>query len=654
MKSDKKRYITLANRILIPKKAQAILWDMDGVLIDSLGFDYVVCNELVQNHLGEEIHLPDAFIQSIFAYHPPEFWKRISAYIEKNFKISVNDDQLEIILQAYETQRQARAFDVNPGIEDILQAAKKKGLKLAVVSNNPTTDVIELLERSKIDHYFDKIIGNDLKNLKKKPAPDTYLFAAKKLGVKQKRCVVIEDSSIGIEAGSRAKCHTIAVAMGGEKHDLLSKSPYTNQAYKNFDTFQTQLRFGNVLDKKIDTPNDFVSHMVEHIAWRLGTGINLSWNNDNWVELGKELGSTLRKIPHKKKFSATLGMIDDGSAEVSINMSTKKAGVTFKEVPAIDLKWFLNLRCEQLHSGQPLVALLQGLAQALNAHFKITICSAEDPHHTWEGIFRSIGIALAGLNFTPEQTDSPPSIDTKNTPPKKDLGSIIISEKRTDYCQLLRKTAESEISLTVDFNRTTENHFIFEVADSIKVDNFAILLEALAKEAGFSLQVTFKALALSSSHVVLEDTAMVLGRALLEILKERMENEGANCAGSSFQTLKELNSQKIRLGISVEGRKFCRFAPLSNTFAYLREHFLIGKTILDHIRAEDLDDFLDGFAGGMLCSLMIHFEKVPVKNKAVEKGWIEIFSHMGVALKQVFEVNPNRRGVPAGVKATLL
>jgi HAD superfamily hydrolase (TIGR01509 family) len=54
------------------------------------------------------------------------------------------------------------------------------------------------LSRSGIIDSFDKVVGNDIQQVVKKPAPDTYLLAAQLLGVNPENCVVVEDCLIGI------------------------------------------------------------------------------------------------------------------------------------------------------------------------------------------------------------------------------------------------------------------------------------------------------------------------------------------------------------------------------------------------------------------------------------------------------------------------
>jgi imidazoleglycerol phosphate dehydratase HisB len=154
-----------------------------------------------------------------------------------------------------------------------------------------------------------------------------------------------------------------------------------------------KLSFGNVRSKQIKTPNDFISHMVEHIAWRLVCSIDLTWSSKQWGLLGSQLGARIRSLTPCCQTAAALGMIDDGSAEVLIDLN-HRADLQISAGANIDLNWFLSLRCEQLASGRHLVDLLRGLSNGLCALISLKVCSFEDPHHTWEGVFRAVGMGL--------------------------------------------------------------------------------------------------------------------------------------------------------------------------------------------------------------------------------------------------------------------
>ncbi|MDM8550197.1 HAD-IA family hydrolase [Desulfobacterales bacterium HSG2] len=635
----------IAERLYLPEDTEAILWDMDGVLLDTLGLDLTICNQLLRQYFGEHVTLSKAFIRSIFAYHPPEFWRRIFEFVNNEYDISGTESDFDQILETYNQARNEFVFEVNPGIREILESAGKIPLRLAVVSNNPTEDIKKILSQSGIPDYFDLVIGNDVRDLKKKPAPDTYLLATEMLGVKPERCAVIEDSLVGAEAGHRAGCLTIGVATGGDDFEPLEESQWTDQVCSSFHPNRLHLQFGKVTNKTIFTPNEFVSHTIEHIAWRMGCEIDLYWNNNDWHLLGKTIGTRIKKFEHQQDAGVALGMIDDGSAEVVIERSDEP-DLVIDSVKNVDLDWFLSLRCEQVCSGEPLTKLIQGLSQGLGAKMYIRVCSLEDPHHTYEGIFRSIGIALNQI-YTPKAI----SQDLSQCKLEKNVsqGDISVNARSCEFAEVARKTAESSVSVVADFSRQVPGKYHFQVSPAVNVSGLPTLLDMFAREAGFTLQVDFDATVLSSSHVLLEDTGLVLGRALKEILVLRMEEYGVNAAGSSLATVDDFRNQPIRTGISVEGRKFGKIVPFKGSFDDVRQRFIIGQNVCNGLFSEDLDDFLDGLSGGLGCSIMIHIKE----QMEPDEGWQMIFKNMGKALKGVFALNPYRKGVPPGVKATL-
>jgi HAD superfamily hydrolase (TIGR01509 family) len=636
----------LANRINLEDQTKAVLWDMDGVLLDTLGLDVTVCNELVQQYFGNRVVLSKDFIRSIFAYHPPEFWRMILEFVERHFEISGALHFLDEILPKYNEIRNNTVFKPNPGIIEILKSAKEQAIKCAVVSNNPTKDVRQIISQAGLFDYFDHIIGNDIKKLQKKPAPDTYLLAAELLGVAPEKCIVVEDSLLGAEAGHAAGCFTIGVCTGSADFDSLASCLWTNCVYTSFEPNRVALNFGQVTNKKVVTPNDFVSHMVEHIAWRVGCEIDLFWNNNDWQTLGYFLGETIKQFDTLQSKGASLGMIDDGSAEVHIDLSAS-AGVQFDSVKAIDFDWFLSLRCEQLSSGEPLVELLQGMAKGLDGFFRIRVCNLDDPHHSWEGIFRAVGIALNKIFV--KKSEYPHLISSPIPEENVSNGDISILERSVNLCRIIRKTAESQVTLVVDFSKKTPFKCRFNVSNSIRVEKFCEFIGLFGESSGCSIDVDFNATVLSSSHVVMEDTALVMGRALKEILILRMQTYGVNGAGSSIESSEDFFEQPIRVGVSVEGRKIWKMVPFDGDFSLLQKTFIIGQNVSGDLFSEDLDDFIDGLSGGLGCSIVIHFKEIPDP----DTGWKMIFQTLGKAIKMAFEINPYRKGVPPGVKATL-
>lgn len=671
----------LADRLAVPDTVEALLFDMDGVLIDTLSMDYELVDRLVSDRFQRPGAVARSVVREHFAFDLPEFWRRITS----DAGLEASDDDLAAFVAEHERCRRETVAAVHEGVVEILGDARSRGLRIAFVSNNPEADVRAMLTACALLGEGDLVVGNDRPGLAKKPAPDVYLAAAELVGVEPARCAAVEDTLVGLEAAGTAGCHVIAVATGGNRFEELAASPYPARRYTSFAASVVALGRNGVAEKSLVTPNDFVSHMIEHIAWRIGCSITLRWTNDDWQALGAEVGREIRKLPRLRSATAALGMIDDGSAEVALRDSDAGT-VRLLASRQVDLSWFLASRCEQLADGAPLVSMLEGLAAAAGLDVEVTLASFEDPHHTWEGVFRAIGIALDGMvNAPPTDQLGDPAVDpagaratdqagarvtdqaavrvaepagdaggTADAAPSRDVPVVAVESgwqtvhSSSTGAKLVRTTAESVVTVEVDL-RGSGSRCAIEVGPTVNVDGFENLLAELAAGAGFALDVTFEATRLSSSHVVTEDIGMVLGRALKHIAVHRITELGMQGAGSNIADPEELARRPIRVGVSMEGRKFCKYVPFSQDYAEFRRAFLIGHTLPGGVYSEDLDDFVDGLAGGLSASVMVHF------GEAVDPlaGWPLVFRGLGQATAGMLRVNPHRRGLTPGVKATL-
>jgi beta-phosphoglucomutase family hydrolase len=108
------------------------------------------------------------------------------------------------------------------GTVQFIHQVRRDGFKIAVVTASQNCDAV--LRAAKLDDLFEvRVDGNVIQaqRLAGKPAPDTFLIAAKLLGVEPIRTVVIEDAISGVEAGSNGKFGlVIGVARQGNTEEL--------------------------------------------------------------------------------------------------------------------------------------------------------------------------------------------------------------------------------------------------------------------------------------------------------------------------------------------------------------------------------------------------------------------------------------------------
>jgi HAD superfamily hydrolase (TIGR01509 family) len=222
--------LSLDDRLLVPPATAAILWDLDGTLVDSLGLDLEVCGHILSTHAGRPITIPEPVLREGFALSGSDFW----AFLFKSLAVSAPAGALAAAHEEWLAQRLVRAFPINEGIAEILGAARAAGLRQAVVSNNPQDEVVRILANSGLLDRFDVVAGNDGSGRAKKPAPDSYLYAASALGIDPGRCAAVEDSVLGLRAARAAGAYVVAVATGAEPVAMLEASGLADACYARF------------------------------------------------------------------------------------------------------------------------------------------------------------------------------------------------------------------------------------------------------------------------------------------------------------------------------------------------------------------------------------------------------------------------------------
>jgi HAD superfamily hydrolase (TIGR01509 family) len=640
--------VVISARIRVPDDTGALLWDLDGVVLDTLTMEYGIVQDLVARHAPSAAPVSRELVRSCFALSIPDFWRAILSAVGAEGA----DPLVATLTDALEDARLAGDPAVLDGVRELMDGAAAAGLQNAVVSNNPVHHVEQLLERAGLRNRVGTVVGND-QGLPSKPAPDMYLAGARAVGLAPVACAALEDSLLGAQAARAAGCFVVGVATGAATFTELEASASVDVAYTRFFPGTVSLAPGDVTRKRLDTPNEFVSHMLEHIAWRTGCTVDVGWPSDDWEGLGEAVGREVAfLLDGDRTLSRALGLIDDGSCEVTLERVTAGQAASVRltgEGGGADPERFVGMRVEQLATGAPLVRLLEGLARATGLRMTVALASLEDPHHTWEAVFRAVGVALRGLSatLTAHADGTGGTIERSG----RDDGraargyGLVVELAGAEGVRLVRTTAESACHADV---RPAPGPLTLtlDTSDSVHCDGLVDLVARLGEAAGLSGTIDFSALELSSSHVVAEDVGMTLGAAVKELATQRMDAFGIEGAGSSVTD--DVQQAPIRVGVSFEGRKFLQLVPLGWTREELRDQ-VIGSTLASGLFTEDLDDFLDGFVGGMGASVVVHWERV----EDVDAAWTLVFTGLGTALGALLAPNHAKRALIAGVKATL-
>ncbi len=183
---------------------QGVLFDMDGVLLDSEEF-ITRAGIMMFKEKGFEVKESD--------------FKPFTGMGENRFlggvaeKYGIPFDTEKDKARTYTIYREISHGHLQPlpGVRQFIEKCREKKLKLAVATSADEVKMrINLRETGLSERLFDVLVnGLEVKN--KKPHPEIYLFAAHKLGLDPSHCLVVEDAISGMKAGKAAGCKCLAL-----------------------------------------------------------------------------------------------------------------------------------------------------------------------------------------------------------------------------------------------------------------------------------------------------------------------------------------------------------------------------------------------------------------------------------------------------------
>jgi HAD superfamily hydrolase (TIGR01509 family) len=183
----------------------AVLWDMDGTLVDSEKLWDVSLTELARRLGGE---LSAATRASMVGGSMYSTLRRMFAEVGAPATSEATAEA-----ESWLTERTGELFSHDlrwrPGAPEALCMARAAGLATALVTSTQRGLTERALERIGRDHFDVTVCGDEVEN--PKPDPDPYLRAAELLGLPAWRCVAVEDSPTGSAAAEAAGCAVLVV-----------------------------------------------------------------------------------------------------------------------------------------------------------------------------------------------------------------------------------------------------------------------------------------------------------------------------------------------------------------------------------------------------------------------------------------------------------
>jgi beta-phosphoglucomutase len=185
------------------RSPQAVLWDLDGVIVDTDAAHYESWQSILPKYglsMSPELH------KKTFGMNNTQILSLLRGRaVSKDYVLEVGGAK-----EAYFRALVAQDLQPMAGVEEWLGRFREWGLKQAIASSAPMANIETILATLGYTLLFQSIIsGHDLPA---KPDPAIYLAAAKSVGVDPAYCVVIEDALVGIEGALNAGMRVIGVA----------------------------------------------------------------------------------------------------------------------------------------------------------------------------------------------------------------------------------------------------------------------------------------------------------------------------------------------------------------------------------------------------------------------------------------------------------
>ena len=207
---------------------QAVIFDVDGVLVDSYEAHYeswqLACRQRGLEMTTDEVVATFGRTSREIIVHLWGGQYATAAAVAK----------LDNLKEAYFRELLQRDFPAMDGAAELIRDLHQAGFRLAVGSSGPPDNVSLVLDRLGCRSYFHGIVtGVDVK--RGKPDPQVFLLGAERAGVAPPHCVVIEDAPVGVAAAHAAGMKCIAIASTGRVRESLSAAEMVVDSLRELD-----------------------------------------------------------------------------------------------------------------------------------------------------------------------------------------------------------------------------------------------------------------------------------------------------------------------------------------------------------------------------------------------------------------------------------
>ena len=203
---------------------KALIFDLDGVIVDTAKYHYLAWKELADGLGFEFTKQHNERLKGVSRMTSLDILLEIGGLnfedeVKQRFADNKNKKYVEFITKMTPNE-------ILPGVINFIEEAKSKGIKIALGS--ASKNAMTILRQINILKYFDAVIDGT-KVSKAKPDPEVFLKGAEVLGVLPKECIVFEDAEAGIEAAIAGEMYCVGIG----SPDVLGNANYVMKGFEN-------------------------------------------------------------------------------------------------------------------------------------------------------------------------------------------------------------------------------------------------------------------------------------------------------------------------------------------------------------------------------------------------------------------------------------
>jgi HAD superfamily hydrolase (TIGR01509 family) len=215
-------------------KYKAIIFDLDGTLIDSMGIWLQVDKEYLEKR---NIPVPDDLFKDV-----PEgnSYKEICQYFKDKFNLpdsieEIGNEWQDMVEQHYKTD-----ITLRPGAMELIKFLHEQNVKMGIGTSNNKHLAETVLQANDVLHYFSSLVAG-CEDIKGKPFPDIFLQVSRELQIDPKECLVIEDTLHGVRAAHNGGMDAFAIFDDNDTHEVEKLQEEAEFYAENFEEILAKL-----------------------------------------------------------------------------------------------------------------------------------------------------------------------------------------------------------------------------------------------------------------------------------------------------------------------------------------------------------------------------------------------------------------------------